>query len=80
MSKTRMFSTCVLLALSVFSLAWSRSSAAPSDLNAQALTLGANENVSQTDEMSEVPQVVAFGNSLRAIWGERNFEAVVVSE
>ncbi len=80
MSKSRMFTACLLLALSVFSLAWSTSSAAPADQVALATTLGPNENVSQTGEMSEAPQVAVFGDSVRAIWGERSFNAVAVSE
>ncbi len=81
MSKARKFTTCLLLALSVFSLAWSTSSAAPTDQTASAVTRGPQENVSRTDQkMSEAPQAAVFGTSIRAIWGERDLNAVAVSE
>ncbi len=78
MSKARKFTTCLLLAMSVFGVAWSTSAAAPDDQVAAAdqvalaVTLGPQENVSRTSEMSEAPQAAVFNNvSVRAIWGER---------
>ncbi len=51
--------------------------AAPS---ASAATAGAQENVANTGDHSEAPQVVVFGGTLKVVWGERGESSVQYSE
>ena len=74
MNKRRWFSLALLIPLAVGCwLTWT-------GMLFAATPVSPRENVSQTDQHSEGPQAAVSGTSLRAVWGERDFEAVVVKE